>query len=86
MEKLRRDWIVWFGFDDAHIKHLTDALGSLVMPTSANIKTALDQIVYKVKARDILFFHYSGHGTRIPSMKHGHAFKQDEVIVLVTSV
>ncbi|GKV46067.1 hypothetical protein SLEP1_g53079 [Rubroshorea leprosula] len=67
-----------FGFDDAHIKHLTDAPGSSVMPTSANIKAALDQIVYKDKVRDILFFHYSGHGTRIPSVKHGHPFRQDE--------
>ncbi|GKV46577.1 hypothetical protein SLEP1_g53549 [Rubroshorea leprosula] len=73
-----------FGFDDAHIKHLIDAPGSPIMPTGANIKAALDRIVYKAKARDILFFHYNGHGTRIPSMKHGHPFKQDELEFLRT--
>ncbi|KAI3939535.1 hypothetical protein MKX01_038490 [Papaver californicum] len=57
---------------------LTDAPGSLVMPTGMNIKAMLNQMVDRAEPGDVLFFHYSGHGTRIPSY---HGFKQDEAIV-----
>ena len=70
-----------FGFDHNHIELLTDAPGSLVMPTGANIKKALDQMLKKAEPGDVLFFQYSGHGTRIPSAKPGHPFRQDEAIV-----
>ncbi|KAG5242473.1 latex-abundant family protein [Salix suchowensis] len=56
-----------FGFDLSHVQVLTDAPGSVVLPTA--------------EAGDVLFFHYSGHGTRIPSAKPGHPFRQDEAIV-----
>ncbi|GLT40868.1 hypothetical protein SLA2020_149710 [Shorea laevis] len=70
-----------FGFNHAHIELLTDAPGSSVMPTGANIKAALDRMVDKAEAGDVLFFHYSGHGTRIPSVKSGHHSRKDEAIV-----
>ncbi|KAK1591716.1 hypothetical protein Q3G72_012300 [Acer saccharum] len=75
-----------FGFEPSGIELLTDdALGpagsSLVMPTGANIKAALKRMVDGAEAGDVLFFHYSGHGTRIPSMKPGRPFRQDEAIV-----
>ncbi|EOY19577.1 Metacaspase 9 [Theobroma cacao] len=70
-----------FGFDPSHIELLTDAPGSLVMPTGANIKASLNEMMNKAEAGDVLFFHYSGHGTRIPSWKPGHHFRQDEAIV-----
>ncbi|KAK6228554.1 hypothetical protein QQP08_004074 [Theobroma cacao] len=70
-----------FGFDPSHIELLTDAPGSLVMPTGANIKASLNEMMNKAEAGDVLFFHYSGHGTRIPSLKPGHHFRQDEAIV-----
>ncbi|OMO53857.1 Peptidase C14, caspase catalytic [Corchorus capsularis] len=70
-----------FGFDPSHVQLLTDAPGSVVMPTGANIKAALENMVQQAEAGDVLFFHYSGHGTRIPSVKTGHPFRQDEAIV-----
>ncbi|XP_007010765.2 PREDICTED: metacaspase-9 [Theobroma cacao] len=70
-----------FGFDPSHVKLLTDAPGSLVMPTGANMKAALNEMVNKAEAGDVLFFHYSGHGTRIPSLKPVNHFRQDEAIV-----
>lgn len=71
-----------FGFDPNHIELLTDAPGSSVMPTGANIKAALDRMVSKAEAGDVLFFHYSGHGTRIPSLRPIWPFRQqDEAIV-----
>ncbi|PSS19404.1 Metacaspase-9 subunit p10 like [Actinidia chinensis var. chinensis] len=72
-----------FGFDPSHIELLIDAPGgSLAMPTGANIKKALGQMVDKAEASDVLFFHFSGHGTQIPSFVPGHHFRrQDEAIV-----
>ncbi|KAJ7976499.1 Metacaspase 9 [Quillaja saponaria] len=70
-----------FGFDPSNVQLLTDAPGSAAMPTGANIKKALAEMVDQAKAGDVLFFHYSGHGTRIPSLRPGHPFRQDEAIV-----
>lgn len=70
-----------FGFKPTQIELLTDAPESPVMPTGANIKGALDKMVSKAEDGDVLFFHYSGHGTRIPSRKPGRPFRQDEAIV-----
>lgn len=71
-----------FGLDPSHIELLTDAQGSLIMPTGANIKRALHEMVDKAEPGDVLFFHYSGHGTRIPSLNHDHHHSgKDEAIV-----
>ncbi|CAH8269996.1 unnamed protein product [Arabidopsis lyrata] len=72
-----------FGFKEDDIEVLTDEPESKVKPTGANIKASLRRMVGKAQAGsgDILFFHYSGHGTRIPSVKSSHPFKQDEAIV-----
>ncbi|GFY96859.1 metacaspase 9 [Actinidia rufa] len=72
-----------FGFDQSHIELLTDAPGGLMaMPTGANIKKSLGQMVDEAEASDVLFFHFRGHGTRIPSSMPGHPFwRQDEAIV-----
>ncbi|KAL4572375.1 hypothetical protein LXL04_019149 [Taraxacum kok-saghyz] len=79
---IRQVLISRFGFDPTHIQLLTDAPGSLVMPTGANIKDALISMVDQAEPGDILYFHYSGHGTRIPSIKRPHTFHHpDEAIV-----
>ena len=70
-----------FGFDPSHIELLTDKPGSSVMPTGENIKRALGEMVDKAEAGDVLYFHYSGHGTRIPSVKPANPFGRDEAIV-----
>ncbi|KAM1056399.1 hypothetical protein ACFX13_030552 [Malus domestica] len=78
-----------FGFDPSDIQLLTDAAAadagsggsSSVLPTGANIKKALGEMVDQAKPGDVLYFHYSGHGTRIPSLKPGNPFRQDEAIV-----
>ncbi|PON89758.1 Caspase-like domain containing protein [Trema orientale] len=77
-----RDTLVGrFGFDPSHIELLTDKPGSSVMPTGENIKRALGEMVDKAEAGDVLYFHYSGHGTRIPSVKPANPFGRDEAIV-----
>ncbi|MED6146524.1 Metacaspase-9 [Stylosanthes scabra] len=71
-----------FKFEPANIELLTDAPGSSSpLPTGANIKLALARMVDRAEAGDVLYFHYSGHGTRIPSKKPGHPFRQEEAIV-----
>ncbi|KAF4402589.1 hypothetical protein G4B88_012374 [Cannabis sativa] len=71
------------GFDPKDIEVLTDEAGSSsVKPTGENIKKALGELVDKAEAGDVLYFHYSGHGTRIPSLKPLHPIgSKDEAIV-----
>ncbi|CAN8257196.1 unnamed protein product [Cochlearia groenlandica] len=74
-----------FGFKKDDIEVLTDEPESKIKPTGSNIKAALHRMVNKAQAEseDVLFFHYSGHGTRIPSAKHAHhPFKQEEEAIV----
>ncbi|PPR96167.1 hypothetical protein GOBAR_AA24496 [Gossypium barbadense] len=52
---------------------------SMVLPTGENIEAALSKMVSQAEAGDVFYFHYSGHGTRIP--KPAHLFGPDEAIV-----
>ncbi|TYI24099.1 hypothetical protein ES332_A06G209800v1 [Gossypium tomentosum] len=76
-----RGVILNFGFKESDVNVLTDSPGAPVLPTGANIKDALNRIMNKAKAGDILFFYFSGHGTRIPIFQPGQPFRQDEAIV-----
>ncbi|KAK9129078.1 hypothetical protein Syun_017875 [Stephania yunnanensis] len=67
-----------FGFDPDHVEVLTDEPGSAVAPTGSNIMGALNRMVDRAEPGDVLFFHYSGHGTRVPT---DHGLKHDEAIV-----
>ncbi|CAN6991714.1 unnamed protein product [Brassica oleracea var. botrytis] len=72
-----------FGFKQEDMEVLTDEPDSKIKPTGANIKAALRRMVDKAQtgSENVLFFHYSGHGTRIPSVKPARPFKKDEAIV-----
>ncbi|CAO2831496.1 unnamed protein product [Amaranthus hypochondriacus] len=71
-----------FGFDSKSIEVLIDeGEGSKdLFPTGVNIKKALKKMIDEAKEGDVLFFHYSGHGTLVPS-KHHLLVKQEEAIV-----
>ncbi|XP_044354743.1 metacaspase-9-like [Triticum aestivum] len=61
-----------FGFDDdgAAIRILSDADPAAPwqqQPTGANIRRELARLVADARPGDSLFFHYSGHGTRLPA-------------------
>ncbi|KAK6127094.1 hypothetical protein DH2020_039157 [Rehmannia glutinosa] len=75
---MRELLIARFGFKLKHVELLMDRPGSSVMPTGANIKSALNKMVDQAKKGDVLFFHFSGHGTLI---KPPYAPKTEEVIV-----
>ncbi|CAA6654443.1 unnamed protein product [Spirodela intermedia] len=56
-----------FGFHPQDVEVITDAPGAAVLPTGATIRAALSRMVDRAAAGDVLFFHYSGHGTWFPS-------------------
>ncbi|KAI4381582.1 hypothetical protein MLD38_007643 [Melastoma candidum] len=67
------------GFNEGDIELLIDAPNSKVLPTGSNIKKALLGMIERAKAGDILFFHFSGHGTRYPL--HKDKRRQEEAVV-----
>uniref|UniRef100_A0A0E0A156 Peptidase C14 caspase domain-containing protein n=1 Tax=Oryza glumipatula TaxID=40148 RepID=A0A0E0A156_9ORYZ len=65
--RMRRALVDRFGFDEADIRVLADADRSAPQPTGANIRRELARLVGDARPGDFLFFHYSGHGTRLPA-------------------
>jgi len=57
-----------FGFDPANVVMLLDSHA-----TTTNILNELNNLVSNPQKGDILYFHYSGHGSQIPAVngKHG---------------
>ncbi|KAL6497665.1 Metacaspase-4 [Orobanche hederae] len=56
-----------FGFSEDDIAVLIDTDDSRTQPTGRNIRSALADLVGSARPGDILFVHYSGHGTRLPA-------------------
>ncbi|CAM0950355.1 unnamed protein product [Alopecurus aequalis] len=84
VQAVRDTLVARFGFAPADVTVLTDGRGEAVLPTGANIKRALADMIARAAPGDVLFFHYSGHGTLVPP-RHGHGHdgddKEEEAIV-----
>ncbi|KQK05597.1 metacaspase-5 [Brachypodium distachyon] len=65
--RMRRSLVDRFGFAEADIRVLADADPAAPQPTGANIRRELARLVSDARPGDYLFFHYSGHGTRLPA-------------------
>ncbi|KAL9232695.1 hypothetical protein vseg_007774 [Gypsophila vaccaria] len=78
VSRMRDVLVQRFGFDLSNIEFMTDAPESTVMPTGANIRSALKRMFKRAQAGDLLFFHFSGHGTRDPKLDGDG---EDEAIV-----
>ncbi|KAK9671300.1 hypothetical protein RND81_12G020300 [Saponaria officinalis] len=78
VSRMRGVLIQRFGFKPSNIVFMTDAPDSTVMPTGANIRSALKLMFRSAQTGDHLFFHFSGHGTRIPRLDGDG---EDEAIV-----
>eukprot|EP00899_Mesostigma_viride_P012185 jgi/Mesvir1/20968/Mv08035-RA.1 len=57
-----------WGFQDKEIHVLIDTDSGFMQPTGKNIKQALNSMVATASRGDVLFFHYSGHGTQVPQI------------------
>ncbi|PRW33622.1 metacaspase type II [Chlorella sorokiniana] len=67
-----------FGFQDSGITMMLDTDPSTTKPTGANIKAKLGELVAASQPGDVLFFHFSGHGTQVPD--DGESDGYDEAI------
>ncbi|OVA03142.1 Peptidase C14 [Macleaya cordata] len=56
-----------YGFAEEDITVLIDTDDSYTQPTGKNIRKALSDLIRSGEPGDFLFFHYSGHGTRLPA-------------------
>ncbi|KAL5731295.1 hypothetical protein ACHQM5_004040 [Ranunculus cassubicifolius] len=56
-----------FGFKEDDITILIDTDNSYTQPTGVNIRKALSDLVQSAESGGYLFFHYSGHGLRLPA-------------------
>ncbi|KAH7446988.1 hypothetical protein KP509_01G085300 [Ceratopteris richardii] len=82
VNRIEKTLIERFGFAKSDIQVLIDTDSGYVQPTGANIRSALDKMVTESKPGDVLFFHYSGHGVRLPAeMGHYDDTGYDECIV-----
>ncbi|KAK9058185.1 hypothetical protein SSX86_023025 [Deinandra increscens subsp. villosa] len=67
VKRMHRCLIDRYGFSEGDIKVLIDADDSYTQPTGRNIRQALSDLIKSADSGDILFVHYSGHGTRLPA-------------------
>ncbi|KAI4323294.1 hypothetical protein L6164_022912 [Bauhinia variegata] len=56
-----------YGFSEDDITVLIDTDDSYEQPSGKNIRSALATLVLSAEPGDVLFVHYSGHGTRLPA-------------------
>ncbi|GLJ36606.1 hypothetical protein SUGI_0736040 [Cryptomeria japonica] len=56
-----------FRFPEENITVMIDTDDRFKEPTGANIRRALTALVEGAESGDVLFFHYSGHGVRLPA-------------------
>ncbi|KAK4285613.1 hypothetical protein QN277_002289 [Acacia crassicarpa] len=56
-----------YGFSEDDITVLIDTDHSYTQPTGKNIRSAITRLVGSAEPGDVLFVHYSGHGTRLPA-------------------
>ncbi|KAF3790594.1 Metacaspase-5 [Nymphaea thermarum] len=67
VRRMQRCLVEHYGFDEDDITILIDTDPSSKQPTGANIRQAITNLIRRARPGDVLFFHYSGHGTRLPA-------------------
>lgn len=65
VRRMYKTLISRFGFEESDIMVLLDTNPSGPQPTGANIRSYLNKLIRGVQPGDVLFFHYSGHGTQV---------------------
>uniref|UniRef100_A0A7N0TFS4 Peptidase C14 caspase domain-containing protein n=1 Tax=Kalanchoe fedtschenkoi TaxID=63787 RepID=A0A7N0TFS4_KALFE len=65
--RMRQSLLDRFGFSSDDITVLIDTDDSYPQPTGKNIRQAIQNLIRSAQPGDVLFVHYSGHGTRLPA-------------------
>lgn len=68
------------GFQTSDITMMLDTDPSTIQPTGAHIKAKLTELVGASRSGDVLVFHFSGHGTQVPSDDPEEEDHMDEAI------
>ncbi|KAI3844279.1 hypothetical protein MKW92_023026 [Papaver armeniacum] len=66
VKRMHKSLVEKYGFAEEDITVLIDTDDSYIQPTGKNIRKAILDLVTSAEPGDVLFFHYSGHGTRLP--------------------
>ncbi|KAJ0231801.1 hypothetical protein HA466_0296580 [Hirschfeldia incana] len=66
VKRMHKSLVELYGFSEENIVEMIDTDTSKTQPTGKNIRQALWDLVGSAKSGDVLFVHYSGHGTRLP--------------------
>ncbi|EOA37332.1 hypothetical protein CARUB_v10011040mg [Capsella rubella] len=82
VRRMQKCLIERYGFSNGDITILIDTDKSYIQPTGKNIRDKLEDLIKAGKSGDILVFHYSGHGTRLPPVNEesGDSTGYDECI------
>lgn len=70
-----------YGFPEESFTLLIDTDPAYEQPTGKNIKAKLRELVAASAPGDVLFFHFSGHGTQLPGDNPAEADRTDEALV-----
>eukprot|EP01071_Lankesteria_metandrocarpae_P005848 Lankesteria_metandrocarpae@DN4144_c0_g2_i1.p1 len=73
-----------FGFPDrpdSMVVLVDDATDPRLQPTRSNMMSAIDWLVHGAQSGDILFFHFSGHGSRTSDVSGDEESGQDNTIL-----
>ncbi|KAG5381278.1 hypothetical protein BRARA_G03652 [Brassica rapa] len=66
VKRMHKSLVELYGFSEENIVELIDTDESQTQPTGKNIRQAFWDLVGSAQPGDVLFVHYSGHGTRLP--------------------
>lgn len=69
----------YFNYEDKNIRLLSDK--DQIVPTKTNIINNINWLISGIVPGDILFFHYSGHGSNIRDANNDETDRMDEVLV-----
>ncbi len=68
VKNIREVLISFYGYKAENIVLMSDDQTGPMRPTKANILSQINKMVSLLKSGDVMFLHYSGHGTQIQSV------------------
>lgn len=75
VKNMRRALVKYFGFKVANIRVLTD-----FKATKKAMQQAITSLVAGARKGDVLYLHYSGHGSNVPDRDGDEADRRDEIL------